>query len=196
MAIKTIDFLKNKFGLDLSQKVIKMLEIDRYKRFCGLLAELGFKVGAEIGTLDGMYAKWLCAKNRKLKLFAVDPYVSYPEYTENRTQDDMYGYEARAKERLAKFNVEFVKKFSMDAINDFLDNSLDFVYIDANHDYKFVKEDIDAWSKKVKKGGIVSGHDYSDYHFKGVVRAVDEHIAENEISPLFLIGNKTWFYVK
>ena len=49
----------------------------------------------------------------------------------------------------------------MEALNDFENESIDFVYIDGNHGLKFVIEDIYGWTKKVKKGGIISGHDYA-----------------------------------
>ncbi len=48
----------------------------------------------------------------------------------------------------------------MDALEDFEDNSLDFVYIDGDHNFKHISEDIYEWTKKVRSGGIVSGHDY------------------------------------
>ena len=48
----------------------------------------------------------------------------------------------------------------MDAVKDFENESIDFVYIDGNHGFKFITEDIYEWSKKVRKGGIISGHDY------------------------------------
>lgn len=44
--------------------------------------------------------------------------------------------------------------------NIFADESLDFAYIDANHAYAFVKQDIALWWPKVKKGGWLCGHDY------------------------------------
>lgn len=49
----------------------------------------------------------------------------------------------------------------MEAVKDFDDESVDFVYIDGNHEFKYVAEDICEWSKKVKKGGVISGHDYT-----------------------------------
>ena len=49
----------------------------------------------------------------------------------------------------------------MDAIEDFEDESLDFVYIDGHHGFRYVAEDLVEWSQKVKKGGIISGHDYA-----------------------------------
>ena len=195
--MNTLEHIKNKYEIDVGQSVVK-IPIDRFKGFTALLSGLGYKYGAEIGVLKGRYSKWLCYKIKGLKLFLVDPYVAYDEYSEARKQNDLNEYEEEAKKRLLNdrhCNVEFVKKFSIDAVKDFNDNSLDFVFIDANHDYKWVKEDIELWSKKVKKGGIVSGHDYSEYHFE-VRKAVDEWVAKKNISPLFLIGDKVWFYVK
>ena len=48
----------------------------------------------------------------------------------------------------------------MEAVKQFKDGSLDFVYIDGNHTFEYVINDIAEWSKKVRKGGIISGHDY------------------------------------
>ena len=61
----------------------------------------------------------------------------------------------------------------------FAPESVDFVYIDANHSYTYVRDDIQTWLPKVKKGGIIGGHDYdwSDAEFGdelAVKRAVDE----------------------
>ena len=54
------------------------------------------------------------------------------------------------------------RKLSLDAVNAFLDASLDFVYIDANHEFSVVLQDIRAWFAKVKPDGILAGHDYLD----------------------------------
>lgn len=189
----TLQFIKNKYNFN-DNPIIK-LDIDRFKLFPGLMSELGFKVGAEVGVLKGKYSKWLCSKIRGLKLYLIDAYVSYPEYSEFRTQEDMDSYEKEARERMAKFDAHFIKKFSMEAVKEIEDNSLDFVFIDANHCFEYVLDDIREWSKKVRPGGIVSGHDYSKHMF-GVKKAVDKWVKENNISPLFLIGQNSWFYVK
>jgi predicted O-methyltransferase YrrM len=55
-----------------------------------------------------------------------------------------------------------IRKPSLEAVNLYKDNSLDFVFIDAAHDYENVLKDIKAWFPKVKSHtGVISGHDYS-----------------------------------
>ena len=53
-----------------------------------------------------------------------------------------------------------MKMSSLDAVNFFEDKSLDFVFIDASHEYEDVKNDIVSWLPKIKHGGILAGHDY------------------------------------
>lgn len=55
----------------------------------------------------------------------------------------------------------------------YADKSLDFVFLDADHHYESIRKDIDAWLPKVKRGGIIAGHDFSP-EFEGVIRAVIE----------------------
>ena len=67
--------------------------------------------------------------------------------------------------------VELIKSDSCDAASLFENESVDFVFIDGNHWYDYVKKDIEAWLPKIKKGGMISGHDYQE---AGVSTAVGE----------------------
>jgi hypothetical protein len=100
-----------------------------------------------------------------------------------------------------------IKKWSLDAVKDFKRESLDFVYIDANHNYDSIMQDIIQWTRKVKPGGIVSGH---DYHYKrpfcGIVEAVKNYTSfhhlnyyyldDDKIPPRRSQTNNTWFFIK
>ncbi len=84
-----------------------------------------------------------------------------------------------------------IRKTSEEASKDFEDESLDFIFIDAGHDYESVKEDIQLWFPKLKKGGIFAGHDYHP-SWQGVVQAVDEwSLFKNK--RIFTTGT-SWMY--
>ena len=70
-----------------------------------------------------------------------------------------------------RYIVNPIRMSSLDGVKLYTDNSLDFVFIDASHEYEDVKADIQAWLPKVKlDGGIIAGHDYNG----GVAVAVNE----------------------
>lgn len=215
----TLKHIKQKYSLRFIQESPIRIPIDKSRGLSDLFNGLGFRVGAEIGVAKGRFSKWLCIKLRKnkLKLFLVDPYVAYKENIECRTE----GYQSildnaykEAQERLTRFNVEFIKKTSMEALEDFNDNSLDFVFIDGNHTFEYVVNDIAGWSKKVKPGGIVSGHDYwrsiesrkpsyvenfnitERMKLVQVKDAVNGWTYANRIKPWFITKDLCWFYVK
>lgn len=136
-----------------------------------------FKVGAEIGVFDGYFSEYLCQTIPGLKLYSVDAWEVYPGYRDHKFVSSMQAAEAKARERLEKFDCKIIKKFSVDAVKDFEDESLDFIYIDGNHAYKYVKEDIELWVPKVRKGGVVAGDDYylTRAGNEGVIQATHEY---------------------
>jgi hypothetical protein len=94
---------------------------------------------------------------------------------------------------------------SDEAAREIPDGTLDFVYLDARHDYESVKEDIALWYPKVKAGGVLAGHDYMDQEMIGdtmfgVKRAVDEFVAREHIAKLWVTLRepiyKSWMIVK
>jgi predicted O-methyltransferase YrrM len=68
-----------------------------------------------------------------------------------------------------------MRKMSMEAVEEFEKESLDFVFIDSNHSFDYVMEDLIEWSKRVRKGGIISGDDYFHFRKAGVIEAVDTY---------------------
>lgn len=70
--------------------------------------------------------------------------------------------------------VQLVISDSISASRLFGDATLDWVHLDARHDYASVKADIEAWLPKVRKGGWLSGDDYDEQKWPDVVKAVGE----------------------
>jgi len=208
----TLTYIKKKYGLRYLVPMPIKLPIERNEGFPELFTELGFKIGAEIGTAHGRYAWWLLTKTAGLKLFCVDAWAIYDRFPTQlhdavgqKIYDDMF---EQAKARLVGKNVEFVKKYSMDAVKDFEDGSLDFVYIDANHAFEFAINDIAEWERKVRVGGIVAGHDYWNssrrkMKYCQVKDAIEAWTKTNRIKPWFITREvngenqgASWFYVK
>lgn len=155
-----------------------------------LFAELGFKRGAEIGVAEGHYSEILLKANPDLELLLVDPWRRYDgnPYAHSQEHQDFSLNETKRK-TAPYLNVKIMQDFSMNAVREVEENSLDFVYVDAHHGFDWVMEDLIAWGRRVRSGGIISGDDY--YHFKrswaGVVEAVNAYTLGHRISPWFLI---------
>ncbi len=173
---------------------------------------LGLKHGAEIGVESGRFSQELCENNPGLHLLCVDAWAAYQGYREHVTQSKVDGLFANAQERLKPYNVTFIRKFSVEASADVPDGSLDWAYVDANHSFPYVVADIAAWLPKVRKGGIIAGHDYCKRGGNGyqlhVIEAVQGWTQAYHVEPWFLIGHtgiapgdtrdrpKSWMWVK
>ena len=127
--------------------------------------EMGLKVGAEIGAYKGEFSAKFCKAG--LYMYVIDPWLGFAgQGRTQQVQSTQDGYYEDAKRNLAPHqNCTIIRKASMDALTDFKDNSLDFTYVDGDHNFRHAAEDIYEWAKKVKIGGVVAGHDYFDTPF-------------------------------
>lgn len=171
---------------------MKPIVIDHFSRrreFIQMLAERGAKYGVEVGTDHGQYAQQLCEGIPGLRLECVDPWVAYTEGNKVHSQEEVRQIYLEALERLKPYDVGFFPMTSMEAVKDFVDNSLDFVFVDGNHEYDYVLEDMTEWYKKLKPGGIMAGHDYKvdPINKYGVIEAVKKFTDDNHISPWFIL---------
>ena len=168
-------------------------------------------VGVEVGVQTGIYSEIILKLSNLKRLYSIDCWKSFEGYRDiaNKSQIKQYYYYLKTKIRLFKFGKRsrILKKFSKDASRLFKDNSLDFVYIDAQHSYGGCREDIGLWWPKLKKCGVFAGHDYINGKLPegefGVKRAVDE-LVKKEKQKLFVINAKigkdakwpTWYLIK
>lgn len=209
----TLEYIVNKFSLDLSHRNPIFIEQIGREKLAMLFNELGFTSGAEIGVEQGRYSEVLCRANPDARIFLIDAWTAYSGYRDHVNQDKLDGFYEATRKRVAQYpNVEIIKGFSMEVVKVIPDQSLDFVYIDSNHEFQHVTNDIAEWGKKVRKGGIIAGHDYANWKGKNpqiqVKQVVDGWTAAYSISPWFIVNDRetidgkehkiarSWFWVK
>ena len=131
--------------------------------------------GVELGVYKGEYSREILSRYSGV-LHLVDPWEGDFVGLEPQKWSSVY---SKCLDNLEVFKDRYVihRKLSIDAVNDFEDRSLDFVYIDADHQYEHVCQDISIWYPKLRVGGIMSGHDFLADGFiedieQGVNRAV------------------------
>ena len=137
-----------------------------------IFAGCGYTRGAEIGVRIGSFSEHLLQNVPGLHMTCVDMWAAY----DNHSAENQERAYQQACRRLRQYPTTIIRKPSTEAAKDVADGSLDFAYIDAAHDFDHVAMDLITWAPKVRKGGIVSGHDFFCFYQSGVVQA---HIVTN-----------------
>ena len=152
----------------------------RWEILTEFIREKNFKYIAEVGVFRGENAKNILQLCDLRHFFLIDPRIN-PEFYSWILENNK--------------PASFLKMSSADAISFFKDESLDLVFIDASHGYPLVKADVNSWLPKVRKGGILCGHDYDHLKFPGVKQAVDEILGSriNLIIEKEIVLVKIWW---
>lgn len=192
----TLGFLRRRFKLSRWPSVMP-IQVPNVGRddLAGMFAELGFTEGVEIGVKEGDYSEVLLRANPRLHLRSVDPWLVRPDYNDMRRDQAMFdGYEAKARAVLGQYpGSEVIKDFSVAVARSLPDRSVDFVYIDGHHSFQATTNDIAEWLPKIRKGGIIAGHDYAAYkrNFDNKSKeVVDAWTAAYYVMPWFVLGRK------
>jgi predicted O-methyltransferase YrrM len=145
---------------------------------------------AELGAWLGKSSSYLCDKSTGQNIVIVDSFKGTAEYL------DSYYKLAKTKdiynlfvENMGDRKYTAIKGTSKAAARKFKAESLDVVFIDLDHSYEAVKEDIKLWLPKVKRGGYIAGDDYHP-NWPGVIQAVDE------LLPHATFIDDCWLYRK
>lgn len=154
-------------------------------------------VGAEIGVFDGKNSERMLEILDIDKLYLIDPYKIYKGCKDvagisDKKKIALLKNDAHARLERFKDKVIWVEDLSENAIEN-IEEELDFVYIDGNHTYDFVKKDVKLYSRKIKEGGLIAGHDYENIDVK---RAVNELIGKVSIGqdPQDSRTNDWWIF--
>ena len=158
--------------------------------------------GAEIGVKTGWFSEVILDRWKGRHLISIDPWMTdapdnYVDVANvEQPQHDEFMKETQT--RLARFGERSTiwRLTSTDAAPKVPHHSLDFVYIDARHDYASVLEDLDAWYDRVRPGGVIAGHDYVDGLYDegdfGVKSAVDEFFGKRGVRVGATFGDPPW----
>lgn len=144
------------------------MNIPSRDNFGDLLNSLNLKgYAAEIGVGYGHFSWELLRTWKGRRLFSIDPYEHQEGVKLDASNVSQIQHDSTyriAKDVLSDYKERsaLIRDYSVNASTKFNDEYFDFVYIDARHDYRSVNADLNAWYPKVKKGGIIAGHDYKN----------------------------------
>jgi len=157
-----------------------------YHSFYEYIAKLtNLKVFVELGSWQGDSISYLTRQIKEyqnmenVKIYSIDLFEDTPckimrkKYS-NKVDHIRHIYEYNLAINQVRDNIITIKKDTALSANDFENNSVDFCFLDASHDYQSAIQDLKAWYPKIKKGGIISGHDYDKHHKEGIINAVDD----------------------
>ena len=153
-------------------------------------------IGAEIGVFEGTNAKNMLDELPNLKkLYLIDPYEQYEDWSTDGWYNKIVKAKNVAMETIKPYKnrTRLIMKKTEDIADEIPPNSLDFVYIDGNHEYEYVKKDLMKANIWVKEGGIIGGHDFAPGRM-GVIKAVLEFCKERNIT--FSVRRRDWWFTK
>lgn len=153
--------------------------------------KVGMKIGVEVGVLDGDNALSILKIGSLEKLYLIDPYEASPEDYRDYTREQLVQARRKATQRLEDPRVEWEYSTFKEGL---VPEKVDFVYIDGDHSYEAVKEDVRVAELITRPGGIIGGHDYYEASNFGVKMAVDEFCRDN--SRDLHVEGTDWWYIK
>jgi hypothetical protein len=192
-------------SIKLTEIIKQVCQSDRSKIF-EIINFLENPIICEVGVQLGNHFNDILTENVK-EAYAVDSWTSFGKISENDSLFSQQELDQQHQQVCERFSsdtrVKVIRDFSKNASLMFEDDYFDFIYIDADHTYEAVKSDLESWYPKLKKGGIMSGHDYVEVTTSvpfGVVQAVNEFLKKNNISneSFFLTSEQyaSYFIIK
>jgi hypothetical protein len=126
-------------------------------------------VCAEIGVWKGEFSQQILRVVKPIELHLIDPWKYQPDFPERmyggsiaKKQEDMDQVYLQVKKKFENnHKVKIARGYSEEVMAEYVDEYFDWVYIDGNHYYDFVKKDLELAFLKVKKGGLITGDDYN-----------------------------------
>ena len=167
-----------------------------YKVIPDLIRKRKYKKGIEIGVFAGGHAQAMLDNTGLESLIGIDPYQIYRRggMPSGITDQEDFDYLCdEVNRRLGNTKYVHLKMTSDEAFHNsiFCDIEFDFVFIDGMHTYEQIKKDLTNYSMLIRKGGVISCHDYHHPNFPTLTTAIDEFAKQHHTKvirgPLHLI---------
>lgn len=150
-------------------------------------------VGAEIGVASGLNSNDMLVNWNVKMLYLVDNWITISDQKgDAASPQSWHDFNLESTKRIMKNHkgkFKILQGMSIEMSKEVKNNSLDFIYIDGDHSYEGVMNDLKHWVPKVKKGGLISGHDYLNEAY-GVFSAVSDFCAD-QYTPITIPEHKT-----
>lgn len=153
--------------------------------------------GVEIGACRGENASRFLEECPNIQhLDVIDPYTAYTDVNGTSSQETLDRSKQICQENLLPFGDRATLRntTSLEFCTTVPDESFQYIFIDGNHSYEHVRNDIFAWYPKLVPGGIFAGH---DVHLRDVQQAINEFRSISMITvPVKTCDNSVWFWYK
>ena len=200
--LRSTEEITSDFVVSNSLKCITSKEVITREDFAVYLTNLNLtNIAVEVGTHRGEYANMFLSRWKGKSFYAVDIWDKFfgDPLGDSEYRNDDYQETINVLDKYkTTTNINILKMTSVDG-SKIVPNDIDFVYIDANHLYSYVKQDIETWYPKIKSGGIIGGHDYvkkNIYGSLGIKIAVDEFAIKNNKDVYYIPNNSSWYIIK
>jgi hypothetical protein len=159
---------------------------------------------AELGVHTGKFSSYIIKETFPKKLYLVDPYwKKYGDVFPWGKHESTWDTFCKAVKRMTKYDINKCSTFIIDEDINFLegvkDRYFDWVYLDSSHLYEDSLKELRIIRDKVKKDGLICGHDYREnprHKHHGVCKAINEWLEENKEYELYLKNNHTQWIIK
>lgn len=143
-------------------------------------------VVAEIGVNQGDFSQQILSICQPRKLHLIDAW-----HTERYHDGLSLSVTKKFLKEISSGQIEVNRGLSTKVVDNLPDEYFDWIYIDTSHDYTTTKLELEKYSKKMKKGGVIAGHDYTmgnwgEMYKYGVIEAVHEFCVNNNWELIFL----------
>ena len=157
-------------------------------------------VGVEVGVAEGNNSNDMLTNWNIKTLYLVDIWKTTPDQAGDASSPQEWHDSNLANTKLLMKKhgnkAKLLQGMSLDMAKKIKDGTLDFVYLDGDHSYEGCMADLKAWYPKLKKGGLMGGHDFLN-HAYGIHKAVHE-FAKSEVHtvPEHSPENASFYFVK